>query len=232
MLILKSYIDGIQRYADFNGRTGRLDFFSFLVCNFAFSMACIRLDSILDLQFSNLGYGWIYLIYSLFAFLPALAITVRRLHDIGKSGSRIFVSLIPIAGPILLIIDYFKIGYESANIYGEVAHKNEDAASAAHNWVQNVQMLLIITVGYYSFNRVFHFLFREVFYFHFTRLFTPVISTLLSPLNLILPMYGAILLANTKYRKFAFWAFAIMIGVIYFDWIRDLFDQQGDLFIF
>lgn len=43
-------------------------------------------------------------IVALALFIPGLSLTVRRLHDTGKSGSYIFMSLIPLAGPIILII--------------------------------------------------------------------------------------------------------------------------------
>lgn len=43
-------------------------------------------------------------LYSLAVLLPALAVTVRRLHDIGKSGWWILLSLIPIVGSIIVLV--------------------------------------------------------------------------------------------------------------------------------
>lgn len=41
-------------------------------------------------------------------YIPGLSISVRRLHDIGKSWTYLFMALIPIAGPIILIINFCK----------------------------------------------------------------------------------------------------------------------------
>ncbi len=49
-------------------------------------------------------YGYIYLLYALAVFLPSLALTVRRLHDVGKSGWFILIGLIPIVGAIWLLV--------------------------------------------------------------------------------------------------------------------------------
>ena len=49
--------------------------------------------------------GWIL---SLFCLVPGIAVTVRRLHDTGKSGYYYFMCFIPIVGAILLIIQLIK----------------------------------------------------------------------------------------------------------------------------
>ncbi len=52
--------------------------------------------------------GIIGMLYSLATLIPSLAIVVRRLHDTGKSGAYIFISLIPVVGWILLIVQLCK----------------------------------------------------------------------------------------------------------------------------
>lgn len=47
-------------------------------------------------------------IFSLGTFLPGMAVGVRRLHDTGKSGWYLLISLIPIVGAILLIVEMCK----------------------------------------------------------------------------------------------------------------------------
>ncbi len=44
------------------------------------------------------------MIYSLAVLLPSLAVSVRRLHDIGKGGGWIFINLVPVIGSIWYII--------------------------------------------------------------------------------------------------------------------------------
>jgi uncharacterized membrane protein YhaH (DUF805 family) len=61
------------------------------------------------------------LFYSLFllAFaLPGCAVTVRRLHDVGKSGLWIFISLIPLIGGIWLLVLTVTDSQPGDNEYG------------------------------------------------------------------------------------------------------------------
>ena len=66
------------------------------------------LDRTLGTAFSfygqSLGYGWIFLIYFLAMILPASAVGVRRLHDIGKSGWNYLLGFIPFVGAIILLV--------------------------------------------------------------------------------------------------------------------------------
>ena len=58
------------------------------------------------------------LAFSLAILIPSIAIGVRRLHDINKSGWWILISIIPILGFIVLLIFYIKEGDAGANQYG------------------------------------------------------------------------------------------------------------------
>jgi uncharacterized membrane protein YhaH (DUF805 family) len=60
-----------------------------------------------------------YAIYILAMALPVLAVSIRRLHDIGKSGWWYLISLIPLVGMIVLIIWFTKEGETHANLYGQ-----------------------------------------------------------------------------------------------------------------
>ena len=58
--------------------------------------------------------------------LPTLAVSVRRLHDIGKSGWYVLITLIPIVGLILLIVWYCNDGDSVPNMYGPVPTNTRD----------------------------------------------------------------------------------------------------------
>ena len=58
-------------------------------------------------------------IYALAVFVPSLAVAVRRLHDINKSGWFYFVSLIPLIGGIWLFILLCTEGTQGPNQYGD-----------------------------------------------------------------------------------------------------------------
>ena len=114
MNIMNWYLAVLKKYFEFEGRSGRQEFWMFVVFNIVFSIAASIIDSILGLSyvFSSL--------YGLAVFLPGLGVSVRRLHDIGKSGWMVLVSLIPIAGIIWLIVLWAKEGDMSNNSYGPV----------------------------------------------------------------------------------------------------------------
>lgn len=66
----------------------------------------------------NLLLGWTY-IASLACLIPMIALSVRRLHDIGKSGWYYLLILIPIVGAIVLIVWWCQDGKIGRNQYGE-----------------------------------------------------------------------------------------------------------------
>lgn len=100
------FLNAIQNhYADFKGRARRKEYWMFALFQFIFAVVAALLDNLLGLTFDDvIPYGWIYLLYGLAMFLPALSIAVRRLHDSGKSGWFYLVVLIPLAGPIWLLV--------------------------------------------------------------------------------------------------------------------------------
>lgn len=60
----------------------------------------------------------LYLLYGLFILIPSFTVSVRRLHDIGKSGWWILISLIPVIGSIILLVWYCTEGQRCENEWG------------------------------------------------------------------------------------------------------------------
>ena len=102
------YLKVLKQYADFSGRARRKEYWMFVLFNFIFVIVAMILDNILGLTFKVAGqsmfYGWLYLAYCLAVFIPNLAVCVRRLHDIGKSGWYYFLAFIPLIGAIILLV--------------------------------------------------------------------------------------------------------------------------------
>ncbi len=110
---MKAYLNAFKNYATFNGRTSRGGFWYFVL----FNMIAAWVVSLLDMAF---GTTMVFAgIYSLVVLLPGLAIAVRRLHDAGKSGWMLLVSLIPIIGYIWLLVLLCKGSQDANNQYGE-----------------------------------------------------------------------------------------------------------------
>jgi len=98
------YIDALKNYVNFKGRATRKQFWMFVLFNFIISTVLGFIDQAAGLTLQGSGQGILGGIYSLAVILPTLAISARRLHDIGKSGWMQLVALIPIAGIIWLIV--------------------------------------------------------------------------------------------------------------------------------
>ncbi len=112
------YLKVLKQYADFNGRARRKEYWMFVLFNIIFAICAIFIDNIIGTAIDGIGYGIIYLLYTLAVFIPGLAVTVRRLHDIGKSGWMILVGLIPFIGGIWLLVLTVTEGNSGANEYG------------------------------------------------------------------------------------------------------------------
>lgn len=87
-----------ENYANFNGRARRSEYWYFTLVNLIFSIVTMSIDKMLNLEIG------LNTVYGLAVFIPGLAVSFRRLHDIGKSGwilVIIYLAMI-IAGVVLV----------------------------------------------------------------------------------------------------------------------------------
>jgi uncharacterized membrane protein YhaH (DUF805 family) len=84
------YLTVLRNYAVFSGRARRKEYWMFALFNIIFFIVAMIIDNILGTKFEMNGmplhYGYVYTLYGLAVLIPGLAVLVRRLHDIGKSG--------------------------------------------------------------------------------------------------------------------------------------------------
>ena len=99
-----------SKYAVFSGRARRSEYWYFFLFNFLVSIVLTILARI-NPQLIFLSY-----VYSLAALLPGLAVGVRRLHDIGKSGWYLFSPLFPYLLLVVIIIVAFYTGSEPSTM--------------------------------------------------------------------------------------------------------------------
>lgn len=98
------YLEALKKYAVFNGRARRKEYWYFVLFYSILSIIAIILDHVLGIDSQGAGYGPIYIFLALAMILPSWAVLVRRLHDVGKSGWFLFISLIPLIGSIWLFV--------------------------------------------------------------------------------------------------------------------------------
>jgi len=119
------YLKALKQYADFNGRASRTEFWMFVLFNFIIAIVLSFVDRWIGTVNSLTGFGLLGGFYSLAVLIPSLAVSVRRLHDIGKSGWMLLVLLIPIIGGIWLIVLCVFDGNPGENEYGANPNENE-----------------------------------------------------------------------------------------------------------
>ena len=123
------YLKVLKNYVGFSGRARRKEYWMFVLFNIIFAVVAMILDNVLGLASKEYGYGPIYGLYALAVFLPGLAVSVRRLHDIGKSGWWLLIALIPIVGAIMLIIWDVREGERGDNRFGPDPKSGEGMAA-------------------------------------------------------------------------------------------------------
>jgi uncharacterized membrane protein YhaH (DUF805 family) len=97
------YLTALKKYAVFSGRSRRKEYWMFCLFSLIFAAAAMAVDGVLGSAI-GVGYRVVYMLYSLAVFIPSIAVSVRRLHDVGKSGWFLLIAFIPLIGFIWLII--------------------------------------------------------------------------------------------------------------------------------
>ncbi len=105
------YLAVLKKYAVFSGRARRKEYWMYLLISFVISLSLGFVDKLLGTAFFSIAYG-------LAVFIPGFAVTVRRLHDTGRSGWWILIGFIPFIGLIVLLVFTATDGDKGSNEYG------------------------------------------------------------------------------------------------------------------
>ena len=112
------YLEVLKKYAVFSGRARRMEYWMFILVNIIISVVLVIIDSLIGTIIRQGGFGLLQGLYSLAVLIPTLAVTVRRLHDTGRTGWWILIGLIPVIGNIVLLIFLVLDSEPGANEYG------------------------------------------------------------------------------------------------------------------
>ena len=126
---MKWFLKCLKQYADFSGRARRREYWFFQLFNLIFFIVIVlglglianalgANDSITPEFGLDTIIGLLIIFYVLALTIPSIAVTIRRLHDTGNSGWMLFISLIPLIGPIWLFILYVKNSQPGENKWG------------------------------------------------------------------------------------------------------------------
>ncbi|WP_077737128.1 DUF805 domain-containing protein [Bacillus sonorensis] len=114
---MKWYFKALKNYIGFQGRARRKEFWTFAIFSYLVLVIYGVIKGLMNLPLTGTDsfLGGLYLIA---VFLPALAVTIRRLHDTGKNGGWIFSVFIPLIGMLTLLILLCLDGEKGENQYG------------------------------------------------------------------------------------------------------------------
>lgn len=110
---MNEYISVLKNYAKFDGRARRREFWMFTLFNIIVSAVI----NILATQVSQI-FGILGLVYMLAVLVPSIAVGIRRMHDIGKSGWWLLIALVPVIGGIWFLVLAVTKGQSGSNAYG------------------------------------------------------------------------------------------------------------------
>ena len=142
------------QFSDFNTRASRRAYWTFILITFLMRIVCVLIDIGLEtlfeippmllvnlqevginaykklpLELAQIRSGYLTLLYNLLLVIPLIAIMVRRLHDVGRSGWLILGCFVPYVGVFAMVYIFICLvlqGEEGENQYGEDPQKVEN----------------------------------------------------------------------------------------------------------
>lgn len=124
-----NFFDAIKKFYtnffNFSGRAVRSEYWWIYLYNMLITVVIMLLPK---------DYAFLGTICSIVHFIPGVALCVRRLHDVGKSGAFWFTWLIPIAGPFILFYQLCKGSSFSDNIWGLSPYNTSSQYDETKTW--------------------------------------------------------------------------------------------------
>lgn len=104
----------LNNYVTFSGRALRSEYWYWVLFTIIATIVLSIVDGILGLQL-------LVNLFSLAVLLPGISVSVRRLHDLDKSGWWLLLAFIPLIGAIVLIYWFCQKGTDGQNRFGASA---------------------------------------------------------------------------------------------------------------
>ena len=161
------FIKALRHYADFSGRARRKEYWMFLLVNLIFALAFVLLMTFVFMLVGHYRYGdeitgasaIAGISYFMMVMLPSMAVSVRRLHDTGRSGWMLLVGLIPVVGGIWLLVLMLTEGQPDRNEYG-ADPKTSPATFHSKTKMTSAALTLIVASGASILATIIHLVIR------------------------------------------------------------------------
>jgi uncharacterized membrane protein YhaH (DUF805 family) len=112
------FLAALKKYAVFEGRARRREYWFFVLFYIIIAVLLAFVDGMLGLGGSKGGPGILSGVFGLAMIVPSLAVAVRRLHDIGRTGWWVLIGLVPLVGAIVLLVFALMDSQPGQNDYG------------------------------------------------------------------------------------------------------------------
>lgn len=113
MKAIRYYQKVLKNYAEFNGRAHRSEYWYFFLTQTIIFLLLGSISYAVGDQYGIIGY-----IYNFATLIPAVAVTVRRLHDVGRSGWWWLIMFVPVFGVFILLYFLIQDSTPEENEYG------------------------------------------------------------------------------------------------------------------
>jgi len=111
------YLEALKKYAVFTDRSRRKEYWYFVLFNIIVALVLAAIDALLGTFSSSGNIGLLSGIYGLAVIIPSIAVTVRRIHDIDRTGWWVLINLVPF-GSIVILIFTLLDGTPGGNRFG------------------------------------------------------------------------------------------------------------------
>ena len=115
------YLEVLRKYAVFDGRARRKEYWMFSLISILISMALGFAAGFVGtaMGLSSNMVTLLALVYSVAVLVPSLAVWTRRMHDTGRSGWWFLLILVPLIGAIALLVFSLQDSEPGTNAYGK-----------------------------------------------------------------------------------------------------------------
>jgi uncharacterized membrane protein YhaH (DUF805 family) len=115
---MKYYLKALKNYADFSGRARRKEYWLFTLYNIIIFVALVFLGAMVGFPGGAEGVFVFVAFYMVGVLIPALAVSVRRLHDTGRSGWWLLLYFVPF-GAIVVLVFLVQDSNPASNKFGK-----------------------------------------------------------------------------------------------------------------
>ncbi len=131
------YLDVLKKYAVFDGRARRKEYWFFALISTIISIILSSIDGMLGVLVEGSGVGALNSLYGLAVLVPSLAVASRRLHDTNHSAWWMLIALLPVIGWIILLVFLVSDSQDGSNEYGKNPKKGSNPLDGIDSENQN-----------------------------------------------------------------------------------------------